>query len=323
MFDEKRLRRDHAEFASDAWLSSLVALARRKLGDGAHGNLAAWRELLDSLPKLQKVPITISDGVVCLDLNWPELSSDMAREKLMRLVPWRKGPFRIGDIDIDSEWRSDLKWARIEGEISPLQNRRVLDVGCGNGYYALRMRDQGAQLVLGVDPTVLFVVQFLALMTFARNVPVHVLPLRLHELPAGAPHFDTTFSMGVLYHQRDPRAHLTQLKASLRAGGELVLETLIMSGSDSTVIVPDDRYARMRNVWHLPSQARLVEWLADSGFDDIRVVDETRTTTHEQRSTDWMPFESLREALDPADPARTIEGLPAPLRIVAICRNPS
>jgi tRNA (mo5U34)-methyltransferase len=48
----------------------------------------------------------------------------------------------------------------------------------------------------------------------------------------------------------------------------------------------------------------------------------TDTTVHEQRSTEWMPFESLAEALDPDDPSRTIEGLPAPMRAIVICKSP-
>ena len=241
---------------------------------------------------------------------------------LLQLAPWRKGPFDIAGISIDSEWRSDLKWDRLSRCISPLTGRRILDVGSGNGYYALRMRGAGAKLVLGVDPTILFVAQFTAIQHFMRAEPVHILPLRLHELPGTPALFDTTFSMGVLYHQRDPLQHLHQLKQSLRRDGELVLETLILPGESSDVLVPEDRYARMRNVWHLPTRLRLSEWLAESGFADIRTIDQTITTIEEQRATGWMPFESLAEALNPADFRKTVEGLPAPLRMIVVCRNP-
>jgi tRNA (mo5U34)-methyltransferase len=49
---------------------------------------------------------------------------------------------------------------------------------------------------------------------------------------------------------------------------------------------------------------------------DIQVIDESMTTVSEQRSTEWMTFESLREALDPADSTLTVEGWPAPHRVV-------
>ena len=108
------------------------------------------------------------------------------------------------------------------------------------------------------------------------------------------------------------------LWALLRPGGELVLETLVIDAPDGRVLVPKNRYARMRNVWFLPSLPLLETWLGRSGFDDVRTVDVSATTSDEQRATDWMPFESLAAALDPDDPGRTIEGHPAPLRALVI-----
>jgi tRNA (mo5U34)-methyltransferase len=77
----------------------------------------------------------------------------------------------------------------------------------------------------------------------------------------------------------------------------------------------------MRNVWTIPTPALLADWLAQAGFDDVRVVDVTPTTTGEQHATDWMRFESLADALAP-DGKTTVEGLPAPVRAVAVARKP-
>jgi len=237
-------------------------------------------------------------------------------DALMGLCPWRKGPFELGGVSIDSEWRSDLKWDRVSQSIADLEGRNVLDVGCGNGYYALRMREAGALSVIGIDPTLLFVMQFLAINHFARDDSVFVLPLRLHELPGPARAFDTTFSMGVLYHQRSPIDHLRELKNTLHPQGQLVLETLYLPGEDAFARTPTDRYARMKNVWLLPTIAELTIWLRRSGFGDIEVIDECVTTTDEQRSTKWMSFDSLDKALDSDDATLTIEGWPAPQRVV-------
>ena len=80
--------------------------------------------------------------------------------------------------------------------------------------------------------------------------------------------------------------------------------------------MPEGRYAKMRNVWFIPDTPTLITWLKRSGFDEIKVVDITPTTTEEQRQTDWMEFESLADFLDPHDPNKTIEGHPAPLRAI-------
>jgi tRNA (mo5U34)-methyltransferase len=147
-----------------------------------------------------------------------------------------------------------------------------------------------------------------------------LLPTRLEDV-SPQQSFDTVLSMGVLYHRRDPAEHLHTLRAHLRPGGELVLETLIGASGSTEVLIPNGRYARMRNVWHIPSRTTLEGWISAAGFESIRVVDVTPTTVAEQRTTEWMPFESLADALDPHDAQRTIEGHPAPVRCVVIARK--
>ncbi|HSN52287.1 MAG TPA: tRNA 5-methoxyuridine(34)/uridine 5-oxyacetic acid(34) synthase CmoB [Woeseiaceae bacterium] len=284
------------------WFEPLRALALERMSPAAHGDFARWRDAVVRLPAAS--------------------GAAERRELLLQLAPWRKGPFDVGGVHIDAEWQSDLKWRRVEAAVAPLAGRRVLDVGCGNGYYALRMAEAGASAVLGIDPTLLYVMQFLAVTAQREPLPVVVLPLRLEELPDAAPVFDTTFSMGVLYHQRSPLEHLRQLRATLRPGGQLVLETIFIPGEESYACTPADRYARMKNVWLLPTLAELTTWLRRTGFRDVEVVAAAVTTTEEQRSTEWMRFESLAEALDPADPGRTVEGWPAPRRVVATAIAP-
>lgn len=305
------------------WCPVIAPLLRERCADGAHGDYGRWRDLIGQLPDIGEARIDLDAPAVSVQSKRSDAQqAERLRALLMRLNPWRKGPFRIHGVEIDAEWRSDLKWSRLANEVAPLCGRRVLDVGCGNGYYSFRMIGAGADLVVGVDPTVLYVFQFMALNRYLSVPSIHVLPLRLNELPGESRYFDTTFSMGVLYHQRDPLQHLADLRASLRPRGELVLETLVFPGAAPDVCQPEGRYARMRNVWHLPTVAALEGWLGDAGFRDARFAGVTVTTTDEQRATDWMPFESLREALDPNDRERTVEGLPAPRRALVICTAP-
>ena len=247
-------------------------------------------------------------------------------DALKQLHPWRKGPYLLHGVFIDTEWRSDWKWERLLPHIDSLSGRRVLDVGCGNGYHCWRMLGAGAQWVVGIDPTPLFLAQFEAvrrLLSTAQGATpslhrVCQLPLGIEDVPAQLRAFDTTFSMGVLYHRRSPIEHLQALRDTLRPGGQLVLETLVIDGSDGELLIPEDRYAKMRNVWFIPSVGMLERWLRRVGFRDVRTVDVTVTRTEEQRSTEWMQFESLRDFLDPADPTLTIEGYAAPCRAVVL-----
>jgi tRNA (mo5U34)-methyltransferase len=307
-----------------SWGPALPAAVAQATAPGIHGSLPAWLAALEGLPALTPSSMDFSCQVrIGAGEDAPAQARVQLAESLKALMPWRKGPFTVFGLEVDAEWRCDLKWARALPHISTLAGRRVLDVGCGNGYYSLRMLGQDPALVLGLDPYLLYFMQFRMLRRYLPvSLPVHVLPLPLEALPQDAAAFDTVFSMGVLYHRRSPIDHLAALRKALRGGGELVLETLIIEGTEREVLVPPGRYASMRNVWFLPSADALTGWLERLGFTEVREVDRCRTTPAEQRSTDWMPFRSLADFLDPEDPSRTREGHPAPLRSVFIATSP-
>lgn len=297
----------------------VMALSRERLLDKPHGDLPCWRAAVEALPA-GPAPCAFDRDTVTV--GEPGGADPAAlRAALEGLMPWRKGPFRFFGLPIDTEWRSDWKWQRVAPHLADLRGRRVLDVGCGSGYHGWRMLGAGADTVLGVDPTPLFLMQYLAVRRYAPAAPFWFAPLRMEELPAASGAFDTVFSMGVLYHRRSPLDHLMELAGALRPGGELVLETLVVEGGERAVLMPEGRYAAMRNVFFLPSTAHLAVWLRRCGFDQVRCVDECVTTTDEQRATDWMRFQSLPDFLDPEDAGRTREGYPAPRRAVMIARR--
>ncbi|MEH6548714.1 MAG: tRNA 5-methoxyuridine(34)/uridine 5-oxyacetic acid(34) synthase CmoB [Pseudomonadales bacterium] len=288
--------------------------------DRIHGDHPLWRAALDALPELAATNPQLNSDTVSADApeNISDAEQQQLRDALMGLHPWRKGPFKLCNVFVDTEWRSDWKWNRVVPHIQPLTYRNVLDVGCGNGYHCWRMRGAGANLVVGIDPSQKFLYQFHAVKKYLGQHPVHLLPLRSEDMPANMQAFDSVFSMGVLYHRKSPFDHLEELKAALRPGGELVLETLVIEGTAGQILVPGDRYAQMRNVWFLPSVDELTHWLERVGFTDVHAVDISRTTAQEQRATDWMKFHSLVDFLDPDDDSKTLEGYPAPLRATMV-----
>lgn len=285
------------------------------------GNLKKWLAAFEKLPEVQASRINLNQALPIIGQAEDLVNQDECETLLKEFIPWRKGPYNVFGIHIDTEWRSDFKWDRLKPHISNLKDRLILDIGCGNGYHCLRMIGEEAKLVVGIDPKMLSVMQFKVLKKYFGKLPVDLFPMGVEDLPNNINAFDTVFSMGVIYHRKDPLEHLRGIKSFLKPGGEIVLETLVIDGGENDYLMPTERYAKMRNVWQIPSVACAEKWLQNSGFCEIRNVDVTITTTEEQRGTDWMLFHSLPQFLDPQDETKTVEGYPAPKRAILLARK--
>ena len=300
------------------WGHDLQDTCQRFLKDNPHGRTPIWLQTLEGFPQVEIHQRDLNAAAISVTTT-QAIDSESIQAGLLSLFPWRKGPFNIHGIEIDTEWRSDIKWERLAAHITPLKDRRVLDIGCGSGYHMWRMLGSGARCVIGIDPMRLFVAQFQAIQHFiGKDLPVSLLPIGIDDLPLNPPAFDSIFSMGVLYHRRNPAEHIQQLKTLLRPGGELVLETLIIESNNVDVLVPEGRYAGMRNVYGIPSLPQLTQWMHEAGMQDINIIDVSPTTSEEQRTTEWMSYHSLKDFLDPTDITKTIEGHPAPVRAIVI-----
>ncbi len=282
--------------------------------------------LLQGLPLLKEPSQVDCSGpeiVIGCGADLDPKTTETIRKEALSLVPWKKGPFRLFGELIDGEWRSDLKWDRLKEHISPLKDRAILDVGCNNGYFMFRMAHHSPRLVLGIDPFLHCYVQYQFLQNFAKIQCLKYELFGAEELRYFHECFDTIFSMGVIYHRRSPLDHLTDIRHSLKRGGELVLETLGVPGTHATALTPKGRYLGMKNVWFIPTQSCVENWLHRARFSEIQLISETALTTTEQRLTSWCPppRHSLADFLDPADPTKSVEGLPAPMRFLFIAKK--
>ena len=289
-----------------------------------HGDYPRWLSAIEKLPAIEFSNFNLFSNAIHIGLSsdCTEKQALLIKHQLKELMPWRKGPFNLFGNYIDSEWQSNIKWARIKDHIQSLDNRMVLDIGCGNGYYGWRMLGENAKYVVGMDPTLLFYMQFSAVKKYMPDFSIDIIPLGIQALPEVKLNFDTVFSMGVIYHRKDPIEHVNRLMNCLRSGGELVLETLIIESENMDELIPNGRYAKMNNVWSIPSTELLIKWVSDVGFLNVRIADISKTTIEEQRVTDWMQFESLADFLDKQDMNKTIEGHPAPIRAVLLAEKP-
>ena len=270
-------------------------------------NIAPLKEMIDNLPEFQVNEIKL-DNII-------EISGDFDDELIYqtakKLMPWRKGPFKIGNTFIDSEWQSFIKYNLLKPHFN-LENKVVADVGCNNGYYMFRMLEDNPKKVVGFDPMASFNLQFDFINHFIKSNKLKYELLGVEHLPFYEEKFDIIFCLGVLYHRSDPVNMLKQLKQGLNTNGEVILDTFIIEGEEEIALTPK-RYAKMRNVYFIPTINALKNWAEIAKFKDFEVLEIKSTDLNEQRKTEWIEGESLNNFLN-EDGTKTIEGYPPPIR---------
>lgn len=277
-------------------------------------NGKAYRPLLERISKIPKYAreFTLGDAIN-IRANLSSKERDEAFRLAMDLRSWRKGPFGIDDIFIDSEWKSFVKYNLLEPHLN-LEGKTVGDIGCNNGYYMFRMLKQKPKRLIGFDPGVISYLQFEFIDRFIDSGIRYEL-LGVEHLPEYGEKFDTLFCLGVLYHRSDPIKTLKELKGALNSGGELFLDTMYIEGGEDLVLSPKNAYSKIPNIYFVPTVSALMNWCERANFKDVEILATKPTDSDEQRKTEWILGQSLGDFLDPADPGLTIEGYPAPRRI--------
>jgi len=240
---------------------------------------------------------------------------------LRAFMPWKKGPFSFFGMEIDAEWRSDLKWSRITGHRSDLSGRKVADIGCHNGYFMFRMLAENPELVIGFEPFAKHFFAFELAQKYARESNLFFELLGVEHMDLYSNFFDTIFCLGILYHHQDPVGLLKKMWMALKPGGEIIIDCQGIPGDSPTALMPQSKYAKAKGIWWLPTQLCLKHWMSRSMFRDVECFYSEPLCVDEQRSTAWAPIDSLEQFLDPNDDQKTIEGYPAPWRFYLRARK--
>ena len=276
------------------------------------------KRMQDALKNIQKIDVDNLDTSygdwVTAKSDTPLSSEDFEtlKENAKVLIPWRKGPFSLCGLDIDSEWQSNSKYNLLRPHFN-LENKIVADVGCNNGYYMFRMLEDKPKKLVGFDPSPIFNTQFDIVNHFVKSDIKYEL-LGVEHLEFYEHKFDMIFMLGVLYHRSDPIASLKSLNRALNPNGEIIVDSFMIDGEDEVALCPESRYAMIPNVYFLPTVNCFKNWLSRAGFTDIELIEITTTDDKEQRVTPWTFEQSLNNFLDPNDPTKTVEGYPAPKR---------
>ncbi|WP_345977596.1 tRNA 5-methoxyuridine(34)/uridine 5-oxyacetic acid(34) synthase CmoB [Sulfurimonas sp. HSL3-7] len=281
-------------------------------------NIKPLREALDSLPDIDAA-LLLGDTVA---LQTDDAVDHEQIESVARMMmPWRKGPFDLFGLFIDTEWQSFMKYNLLRPHFN-LTDKRVADIGCNNGYYLFRMQEDKPASLVGFDPSALYKTQFDFINRFAKTAIKYEL-LGVEHLPYYEEKFDTIFCLGVLYHRSDPVAMLKQLYKGLNSVGEVILDTFMIDGDEEMALCPKGSYSKIPNIYFVPTIPALKNWCLRAGFSDFEVLETSVTSAEEQRKTEWIEGQSLEDFLDPEDETKTVEGYSAPKRVyVRLTKKP-
>ncbi|PSM52578.1 tRNA (cmo5U34)-carboxymethyltransferase [Campylobacter blaseri] len=271
-------------------------------------------QIYNEILKLNDIKSTVKvDDIVDIKADISNEQKDEILQIALMLKPWRKGPFNIFDIFIDSEWQSNIKFNILKPHLN-LKDKIVGDIGCNNGYYLFRMLEFLPKKLVGFDPSIRTYLQFLFLNKYIKSDIVYEL-LGVEHLPFYEHKFDTLFCLGVIYHRSDPIKMLKDLKISLNKNGEVFLDTMYIDMDGDFALCPKNSYSKISNIYFVPTIKALQNWCEKAKFKDFEILATKETDLNEQRKTPWIDGQSLENFLDPNDNSKTIEGYPAPKRV--------
>ena len=276
-------------------------------------NIKPLQDAIAALPVCEDITVSLGDTVAVNSESIDKAQMAQIETTARLMMPWRKGPFAINDLFIDSEWQSQIKYNLLEPHFN-LEDKVVGDIGCNNGYYLFRMKTHNPKKLVGFDPSAIYYSQFQFIDRFVNSDIVYEM-LGVEHVEFYEHKFDVLFCLGVLYHRSDPVAMLKSLFKGLNKGGELILDTFMIDGEEEVCLTPKERYSKIPNIYFIPTVNALKNWCHRAGFDDVEVLEIKKTDLNEQRKTEWIATQSLEDFLDPNDPEKTVEGYPAPKRV--------
>ena len=227
------------------------------------------------------------------------LSRDALARRISELGPWFHNMELGGIPTAPDHFLGDypaVKWRHMaEALPKDLSGRRVLDIGCNGGFYALAMKRLGAAHVLGIDEDPFYLEQA-RLAAETTGLDVEFRQMSVYDVAAIGERFDLVLFMGVLYHLRHPLLALDLIREHVAS--DLLIFQSLQRGTNDIASVPDDRdiaeralfdapgypklhfiehrYSNDPTNWWVPNRACTEAMLRASGFAIVdRIEDET------------------------------------------------
>jgi len=114
-----------AAMGQEQWAEQLQTTLSKELLLERYGDMPEWLRALEGLQELQPSRIDLLDSVtIGSSSDLGRISREELIDKLQAFHPWRKGPYSLFGVEIETEWRSDWKWARLLPHSQPLAGSR-------------------------------------------------------------------------------------------------------------------------------------------------------------------------------------------------------
>ncbi len=149
---------------------------------------------------------------------------------------------------------------------------KVLDVGCGNGEFLLRLKEIGAETLQGIDFSEKAV-------NLAKNKRINVFQGLFVDFQDEPSSYDAVFMNNYIEHMLNPIAELQKARELIRSGGILVGETPNFGSVDRKL------FGRYWGGNHVPrhtfqyDKKQLTTLLLNAGFKEVFITSELNTGT--------------------------------------------
>ena len=237
------------------------------------------------------------------------LESRSIRKKVSELGPWfhnmniAKGIWTHPENDAAGPDYPASRWKIVQPLMPEIRGKACLDVGCSSGFFALKMKELGAQYVLGIDQgEQIRAIEQARFASTTTKLEVDFRTLSVYDVHQLTRPFDLVLFMGVFYHLRHPLLALEAIRKV--CSGTLVIQTITTPHDIGTYEPPPEAkrvHSGLRapelnqsdfpllrfiesdldddtSCWFVPSVEAVLAMLRSSGFKPDQMI---RSSTHD------------------------------------------
>jgi len=189
------------------------------------------------------------------------------------------------------------EWPALQAMLPPMPGSKVVDLGCGYGWFSRWAQEQGAEQVLGLDVSQKMLARAKE-MTFSSAITYGIADLEQLDLPAAT--FDLAYSSLAFHYIVDLKGLFARIHQALVPGGRLVFSIehpIFMAPRQPGWLIDEQGHKSWPVDSYQLEGPRVTNWLADGVIKQHRTVGTLLTLLIQARFTlshvdEWGPSEA-------------------------------